>query len=285
MKETKNRKKMLILLGVAGLLGLVSFFFVRFGENTQINTMIAPLQNTDEWSQWKIRLPDGVWADGLLGNPDIPLEKRPGILLRTDASNNLLLKHTYGTVVYFYSPQTKVITEVSEDAWAKAAGKISYCSSHFYEKEYNPEVSSSQYPAYELTIRGAVIKTHGKFAINTLVSPSHTKAVILTADGPVNSGGWSVSFGLGGGEPTVLGRRYLEVLELGNAGFIQDPVGLLPTGEKYPSSLCWSNDENYALVYKPYENFSIIETNARPSQMLWKRFHSDFLFSFISLNF
>jgi hypothetical protein len=256
----KHYNKTIIFLCVGGLLTLAGIWFFW---SMPITNKIAPFQKTDEWSQWKSRLPEGVWAEGLLGDPDIPIEKRPGILIRTDASNNLLLKYTYGSEIYYYSRETKVITPASEDSWTKGTGEISYCSSHLYEKVYNPEIRPSGYPAYDLRIRGSVFKTRGNYTINAMKSFSHKKVAIITADGPVSSGGWSISFGLGGGEPTVSGRRYVEIIEPSKLDFIQEPVGLIFTGNQYLSSLCWSSNENYVVAYKPYENFSIIEIDEK----------------------
>ncbi len=259
--KRKSYKKIAMFLGIAGLFSFACIWLFWFRELTN---KIAPFQKTDEWSNWVSRLPEGVseldvkWDFG-----DIPIEKKLGIMLRTDSSNNLILKHSYGNEVYFYNRQNKVITLVSEDIWGKANGNITNCSSTPYKNERVASISGN--PTYDAMIRGVPFKTRGKIVIGGSESPSQKTVAYLTADGPVGFSFPSFAFGLGGGEPTIYGRRYVEIIELGKPDFVQEPIGLEFAKSKYSwdFNLCWSNNENYVVAYKPYENFSIIETDAQ----------------------
>jgi hypothetical protein len=256
MKVKNNYRKTIIILCVGGLLTIVGIWLFWFRELTN---KIAPFQKTDDWSNWETRLPEGVSKYKVTEGFDIPIDKKPGIMLRTDSSNNLILKHSYGNEVYFYNRQNKVITLVSEDIWGKANGNITYCSSTPYKNERVARLSG--YPTYDVTIRGVPFKTRGKIVIDGSESPSQKTVAVLTADGPVGFSFPSFAFGLGGGEPTVYGRRYVEIIELGKPDFVQEPIGLEFAKSKYSWDfiLCWSKDEKYVVAYKPYDNFSIIE--------------------------
>jgi hypothetical protein len=128
---------------------------------------------------------------------------------------------------------------------------------------FTESTSERKTPSYDVKIRGENFTTRGRYAIHALESPSHKKAAILTADGPIDSVGWFAIFGLGWGQPYVNGKRYVEIIEVGKPEFLQEPLVLLNSESKEVFPLCWSADDHYLVAYKyNYENFSVIETEA-----------------------
>jgi len=221
---------------------------------------IAPFQKTEGWNQWEKVLPEGQSTQELrTDDPRIPAEKKPGIFLRIDSNTNyLLLKHSYAKEVYSYNPETEEVKQVAENAWSEADGNITICK--LQGPTYNLESTVETYPVYTVKHKGKVLETYGKYGLLIKESPSHTKAAILSAYGPSrgSSGGL---LGLGGRDPVVYGRRYVQIMQLNEKRYIQDPVRLIQADGKHEFNLCWSEDERYIVAFQPYENISIIKTN------------------------
>jgi hypothetical protein len=245
------------LLAIALLVWFLGWFY----WDEYAAAKIAAFQKTEDWSEWQKRIPEGVSAGALESNdPQIPIEKKPGLYLRTDSLNNLLLRHNYGKEVYLYDLQTKNIKRITDEDWSRAGGQITICRDQV-APEYNREISSESYPRYIARHKETILDSYGKYALAALESPTHTKAAILSAYGSLSGPGRIGWIGLGGSEPTVHGRRYVQILQLNNHEYTQEPVRLAYADGKYEFNLCWSQNEKYVVAYQPYENFSIIETN------------------------
>lgn len=255
MKLTLKHYIALISFGIFLSLSFSIWFF----WDDYAAKQIAAFQKTDDWTQWEQRIPEGESAIHLRSNdPQIPIQLIPGILVRTDASDNLLLKHRYGKVAYIYESSTKTISQSSESDWQKASGEITNC----YDQiggDFNFKVVYESYPVYRVSYNGVAIKTYGKYAFSAKESPTHTRAAIVSGYGPLKKS--STGFiGLGGNDPVVHGRRYVQIFDLNENKFIGEPVRIERAAEEYDFNLCWSKDEKYVVAYKPYENFSVIET-------------------------
>ena len=222
---------------------------------------IALFQETSDWTRWGERIPPGENIDHLRSNdPTIPIEIRPSVFLRTDASSGLLLlKHKYGTVVYMFDPATQKISEISEDEWEKSTGEITQCREQL-PGDYNQKVQFTTYPDYAATLSSKKIHTYGRYVLFATESPTRSKVALLSAAGPRSGPGISIIFGLGGSDPEVKGQKYVQIMDL-NSGIVGEPVRISGTGESDRYRFCWTADEKYLVNYKPYENFSIIETN------------------------
>ena len=256
MKLTLKHFIALICFGVFSLLSFLVWFF----WDDYAAKQIAAFQKTEDWAQWKQRIPEGESVIELRSKDrQIPIELVPGILLRTDASNNLLLKHSYGKAAYTYESSTKTIKPLSENDWQKASGEITNC---YYQigEDFNTKIIHENYPVYRVSLNGNAIKTYGKYALFAIESPSHTKAAIVSGYGPLKKSSTGL-IGLGGNDPVVHNRRYVQIFDLNENKFIAEPVRIERAAEEYDFNLCWSKDEKYVVAYKPYENFSVIETN------------------------
>jgi hypothetical protein len=124
---------------------------------------IAPIKETPDWAKWGERLAYGTDRYYLHSDdPAIPLEIRPGILLRTDVTGaRILLKHRYGTVIYMFDSGSQIITEVSEQDWLEATGEIISCWLQT-PRDYNQKVIFNPIPVYSATINGDKIDTYGR---------------------------------------------------------------------------------------------------------------------------
>jgi hypothetical protein len=263
MKVNKHLKKMILFLGVAGTLILGTLFIIWYFADEYYATRIMSIQKTDDWAHWKERLTNEETDKVSTTYPNIAIEQKAGILLKTDSSGNLLLKHRYGSEIFLYDVQSKSLRQVLDEEWLRATTDITYCWEQF-NSETNQEIEFDSWKSYATKYRGAVLETYGKYTIFALKSPTHSKVAILSAYGPLKRPGiaW-LGFGMGGSDPIVYGRRYLQIIRLNSGEYTQPPVRLAFTDTvKRPNSLCWSNDEKYIIAYKPYENFSVIETNA-----------------------
>jgi hypothetical protein len=259
----KNYKKTAIFLGVAALIILIGVFAVWYFQDEYYASKIVSIQKTDDWSRWKERLSEEESDKVSTTYPNIPVEQKAGILLKTDSSGNLLLKHRYGSEIFLYDVQSKSLRQVLDEEWSTVTTEITYCWEQF-SSETNQEIEFDSWQSYTTKYRGATLETYGKYTIYALESPTHLKVAILSAYGPLKRPGiaW-LGFGMGGSDPIVYGRRYLQIIKLNTGEYTQQPVRLAFTDtEKRPNSLCWSKDEKYIIAYKPYENFSVIEINA-----------------------
>jgi hypothetical protein len=260
MKVNKYLKKITLFLGVAGTLILGTLFIIWYFAEEYYATNIMSIQKTDDWAHWKERLTNEESDKVSTTYPNIAIEQKAGILLKTDSSGNLLLKHRYGSEIFLYDVQSKSLRQVLDEEWLRVTTEITYCWEQF-NSETNQEIEFDSWKSYTTKYRGEVLETYGKYTIFALESPTHSKVAILSAYGPLRPG--FGGFGtMGGSDPIVYGRRYLQIIQLNTGEYLQPPVRLAFTDtEKRPNSLCWSKDEKYIIAYKPFENFSIIETD------------------------
>lgn len=255
MNITKKNAS-IALIFVICLAGLIAWWF----SDLYFAREIAPYQTTPNWTAWKARVPPSEIKDRLtIDDPDIPLEVRPVILLRTDATGTkLLLKHRYGTVVYLYDSSNKTISQISEDDWGKATGEIANCWSQL-GGDFNRKVTFNTYPDYAAKVNDRKISTYGKYLLFATESHARSKVVLLSAAGP-RRGPSPISFPFFGSVAVVKGQKYVQIMDIDSGEFTKEPVRFNGIGENEDYRICWSGDEKYVVVYKPYENFSIVET-------------------------
>lgn len=253
---TKN-----IALAIGSGLGVILIFTSWFFWDSYAANRIALSQRTVDWEKWPARIPEGESANHLQSNdPGIPKEARPAILLRSDSTGkNLLLKHRYGTSVYVYDSASRTITLASEEDWSASMASIANCTSQI-PGDYGRGINYSETPKYEITLDGKRLRAYGDYALRVLASPTGKYTAILSAYGPFEQPKPGLSMGFES-DPIVRGRRYLQILRLENGEYIQEPVRLEQSIGEYDFVLCWSDDEKYVIAYKPFENFSVIDTS------------------------
>lgn len=248
------------LIGAIVLIFLISLTLWWFSD-LYFAREVAPFQQTPDWTKWTERIPPGTSPQNLRAyDPNIPLDVRPSMHLRTDSDGSkLFLKHRYGTIIYLYDSSTRTISEATENDWLKASGEICNCWDQL-AGDYNQKVKFNTYPDYDAILDGKKIDTYGHYVLFSTESHNRSFAALLSAYGPQFApSNFSVIPFLGGSEAVVKGQKYVEIFDIKSGKFVKEPVRVTGGGANLDYRFCWSADEKYLVVYKPNENFSIIE--------------------------
>lgn len=197
---------------------------------------------------------------------DVPLFETPAwrglpqrygeqLLLRREGAGRgaLLLKHTQRDVVYRYDPEKRTLSSLGIEDWQRATGPVAECGKQFSTPQDVPRIDSA---TQKLRAGVRTVKTAGRTALETTVSPSGRWVAVLSAAGRVQRPTMPFS-GAGGAS----GRHYHEVLSLPDAA----PAGhavRIPTRRDYEIfNSCWSADEEF-VVYTDtfFYTLSVVET-------------------------
>jgi len=208
-------------------------------------------QATPDWQRWKERIPPGQSEYSVESpDPSIPPDLKPSVLLQTDDSGRLLIKHTYFDDVYRFEAGSTSIEKVSLQDWTSAGGKVVNCRSQVerFELYSGGLLEIDGYPDYTATVNKQRIESYGRRIVRVRESGSNSKLAVVSVSGWLKGPG--IGFvGLGGSDPKITGQRYLQVYDLATGGFHGSPVrvgGILSDSE---SSVCWSEDERFILLY------------------------------------
>jgi len=254
--NSKYKISLSLIIAACFILVLVWRFWDEYGASE-----IAVVQKTPDWQAWKKKFPEGENPQHLESNdPTIPEEKRPAMFIRTDSTRKaLLLRHNYADDIYLYDSETKSVRKSAENDWLNANGSITSCRPQA-TADFNLGITIKLYPHYQISRNGKTIETYGKYALFATESMSRTKMAVLSASGPVQAPS-SGYVGLGGSDPVIYGQMYIQIMLLDKEKYVKEPVRVESEEGKDNYRLCWSNDEKYVVVYKPYADFSVVETN------------------------
>jgi len=243
----------------------IFFLFMVIGniwywQDTWKTEGFALKQETSDWADWQIKLPSSTDVSHLYVSPEIPNISRPGILLRYAENNNiLLLKHTIGKGVYSFNPNLYQTEKSSEKEWLNAQGEITVCHDQRWSRQQVFNVDNHNYKLLSWGDDPVIYESYGNFALDAVISPSKTKAAILSAYGPKRpffNGG----FIFGGADDKIYGQRYIQIIDLATKKYTDKPVRLSTKADLPCFSSCWSVDEKILIAYEcDFSNFQIIE--------------------------
>ena len=206
----------------------------------------APFQQNPVWRQTAELIKKKVAESPLIG--DAP----GGVLVRMNDNNagELLVKFADSPGAFRYSSQSKTISPIADAEWLSGAREIS-CRERKFAIGGILRIDE-QKKILMISKNGQQVPTAGKFALNAGESPRKDIAVILSADGPRTKARGGFIFGGSGGE--ILGTRHLQILDLKQATYLNEPVALQSENQSPYIHLCWVENEKFVVAYETVLN-------------------------------